>query len=80
MTLQTASQQDMWVCGWMLGKYDQLEDLPHSVPEAKEWWSGFTMGNVEACLYEKTQDRLELLLADHPKEYRLLKTVVTKNN
>lgn len=52
----------MWVHGWMLGKYEQKGRLPRSEEDAAEWYQGFVMGTVEACLYEQLQGHLERLL------------------
>lgn len=60
-TAQTKADK-MWVSGWMLAKYEKMQLLPETDSEIAEWFCGFTMGTVEAVLYDHLNDRLEYLL------------------
>lgn len=60
-TVQTTADK-MWVAGWMLAKYEKMQLLPETDSEIAEWFHGFTMGTVEAVLYDHLNERLEYLL------------------
>ena len=55
----------MWVSGWMLAKYEEMQLLPETEQEIAEWFYGFTMGTVEAVLYDYLDNRLDYLLQDY---------------
>ena len=57
-----ANNEKMWVSGWMLAKYEEMQLLPETEQEIAEWFYGFTMGTVEAVLYDHLDNRLEYLL------------------
>ena len=57
--------EKMWISGWMLAKYEEMQLLPETDQEIAEWFYGFTMGTVEAVLYEHLDSRLECLLQDY---------------
>lgn len=60
-TVQTKADK-MWISGWMLEKYEKMQLLPETDSDIAEWFYGFTMGTVEAVLYDHLNDRLECLL------------------
>jgi hypothetical protein len=56
---------DMWVNGWLAGKYQPFQSFPSFEAEVWEWLNGFRMGCAEMAMYEKW----EICFEACPEEY-----------
>ena len=70
---------DMWVAGYLSGKYEQDGSLPDNVDQAHEWLAGFVIGLCEVCEYEIAHQRIEERLKHHDKARELVKMVMLED-
>lgn len=53
---------ELWVAGWMWGKYPEQATgyrLPQDETEAGEWLEGFRWGTTEACQFHRLWEWLD---------------------
>lgn len=74
---------DLWVAGWMWGKYpehapSEAHRLPQDESEVWEWFEGFRWGATESAEFHRLWEWLDETLAGHNAAIELVKRVVGK--
>jgi hypothetical protein len=66
---------DMWVAGWNLARYGNVQGLPMTHEQACEWWEGFRAGAIDMSQYGRLYEYLAERLQGYDATLRLVMEV-----